>query len=319
MGVEFRSYGTVNTQLACAIPSVAAAAMTPNVTQYTLYSSWQSINANTMDEDLAGIQSFLQSHTVSPHPQLLIGELGDEDVGGVGTGAWAMAQNVKAAIRAGLPTITLWITTGSQVNFPNGSGLLNADGSDTSTMGILRSELTNYNTTLPATVQIYGAHDVGIDQTYWTSPLSGPRRWFELYGNFPSSAGSYSVTTRCHWLGSPDPGSTTTQVCTPTSSPCYLNYTSSGQINVGFITSPTSRVSWCTFQVVTSQGVSPEFGARSACALPRCTTDAECAAQSPGSTCNQAAHACAFQAPPVRTNAATPDCLCSGGNCNLPP
>lgn len=315
MGVEFRAYATVNTQLACAVPSVAATTLTPSVTDYTLYSSWQSINANTMDEDLAGIKGFLQSRTASPHPQLLIGELGDEDITGVGRGAWAMAENVKAAVRAGIPAITMWITSGSQVNFPNGSGLLNPDGSDTPTMGILRSALTGYSTTLPATVQINGAHDVGIDDTFWGSPAVGPRRWFELYGNFPTTGGSYSVITRCHWLGSSDPASTTTQVCTPTSSPCNLNFASSGQINVGFVTPPASKASWCTFQVVTTQGVSPEFGARSACALPSCTTDAQCAAQSPGSVCNQSAHACAFQAPPVRTNNATPDCLCSDGSC----
>lgn len=315
MGVEFKFPGTANTQLACAVPSVAATALTPSVTDYTLYSSWQSLNGNTMDEDLAGLKGFLQDHTAAPHPQLLIGELGDEDIGGVGRGAWAMAENVKAAVRAGLPAITMWIASGSQVNFGNGSGLLNPDGSDTPTMGILRSALTGYSETLPAPVQINGAHDVGIDQTFWSSPVVGPRRWFELYGNFPTSGGSYSVITRCHWLGSPDPGSTTTQVCTPTSSPCFLNFASSGQINVGFVTPPASKASWCTFQVITAQGASPEFGARSACALPSCTTDAQCAAHSPGSLCNQAAHTCAFDAPRVQINNATPDCLCSDGSC----
>jgi hypothetical protein len=294
-----------NSQLACAVPSVSAGDLTLGsaaVPEFVSYSSWQGVNRGTLDDDLAGINSFLSSATASPHPGLIVGELGAEEIGIPNTGivygnnSWALAQNAKAALRAAAKAVVVWIHTGSVVNFPNGSGLFKPSGAEEGAMAILRSKLAGYNATVPATVQITGSHDVGIDASWLSTPVAGPRRWFELYGTFascPVGSTSCSVTVRCHSMSYSDASQEFDQTCYYHSSDpgtCYLNYVSPSQINVGFVAPIPTYLDWCTFQVASPGGTSPEYGPRAACALPH-----NCLNCAYG--CNSSANMCTGQPP----------------------
>jgi hypothetical protein len=101
----------------------------------------------------------------------------------------------------------------------------------------------------PQAIQIAAVVDRGIDTA------SPPRRWFELYGGFPTQAGtSYTVLATCM---QPDGIHSTSSVGT-------IGFQSTGQINVS-IANPAVQPTWCSFSVNRSGTASPIFGPRRIC------------------------------------------------------
>jgi hypothetical protein len=195
------------------------------------YSSWESAEADRLDEDLPAIQRQL-----GPNTELILGEFGVKKMASnVDFAEWRFFESVRAAKRAHVPVITVWeaFTTIDQAD-----GLLDFDGNEKRILRQLRLADSEKVLDMAGPIVIHGFRDRG--------DTDGVRH-FELYGRFPQ----------------PTPTSYTPLViANGTLIESTRTFQGEGQINVAIRAVPGRR--WCVFLVRrdSDDGFSNHYGPR---------------------------------------------------------
>jgi hypothetical protein len=212
-GIEFNSYNFIHDcegQLPCPVtapPYDVLHSIIPVVKPaYALYSAWETTEHGRVDEDLAGLATYLNGLPVPPIK--VLGEFGQDGANGPTLGfltvhppdptiganvlkPWRFRENIRGALRnvaspGGFSYIVTW------AGFPtedSESALLSTEGADFYSMRQLRAADQGVAGSPTGTLKIAAVAEL---------PRNPGRRFFQLYGVYPtSSSETYIPSIRC--------------------------------------------------------------------------------------------------------------------------